>query len=48
MRWQERWGEKTDGTLGGLMILAAVSCLCLKGMKRVDARLKVKKENWKK
>lgn len=28
------------GYLGGLSLLAAVSCLCLKGLKQVDKQLK--------
>ena len=34
--------DRKDGYLGGLAILAAVSCLCLRGLKKADARLKKK------
>ena len=32
--------QKKDSLAGGLAILAAVGCLCWKGLKRVDARLR--------
>lgn len=39
---------RKDNIAGGLGLLAVVSYLCLKGMKKVDAKLKAKKEQLKK
>lgn len=36
--------KKNDGLAGGLGILAATVYLCYKGLKRVDERLRKKKE----
>ena len=41
-------GNRKDHIAAGLGILAAVSVLCLKGMKKVDAKLKARKEQLKK
>ena len=37
-----------DSIAGGLGLLAVVSYLCLQGMKKVDAKLRTKKEKLKK
>ena len=39
---------KKDNIAGGLGLLAVVSYLCLQGMKKVDAKLREKKEKLKK
>ena len=36
--------QKKDSFAGGLALLAAVGCLCWKGLKRVDARLREQAE----
>ena len=40
--------KRKEQIAAGLGILAAVSVLCLKGMKKVDAKLKARKEQLKK
>ena len=40
--------NRKEQIAAGLGILAAVSVLCLKGMKKVDAKLKARKEQLKK
>ena len=40
--------NRKDHVAAGLGILAAVSLLCLKGMKKVDTKLKARKEQAKK
>ncbi len=40
--------QKKDSLVGGFATLAAVGCLCWKGLKRVDARLKEQAESKRK
>ncbi|SFP20380.1 hypothetical protein SAMN05216343_10493 [Oscillibacter sp. PC13] len=36
--------KREKGLAGGIAILAAAACICIRGLKRVDAKLKEKAE----